>query len=153
MFVDADALQTIQDVAGMLAASAVSSEEWNSTEIGRCVRFADDRSQDRVREILIVYADTDLQKRCPAASVKRQRPALITPRIPKSLTLVPRSMGLASLRDNDSNVQAHNEMVHKCKVVSKRVLFLIERQASKEKPRFFFSRMSAIFAARVGSLK
>ncbi len=49
MFVDAEVLEMIYDVAGRLAASATSPEKWASTELGRLVRFADDRSQNRIR--------------------------------------------------------------------------------------------------------
>ncbi|CAM9115690.1 unnamed protein product, partial [Ectocarpus sp. 13 AM-2016] len=50
MSVDADTLKMVHEVAGTLAGSAASSAEWASTEIGQIVRFADDRSQDRVHE-------------------------------------------------------------------------------------------------------
>ncbi|CAM9318377.1 unnamed protein product, partial [Ectocarpus sp. 13 AM-2016] len=48
MFVDAEVLATVWDVAGRLAASAASPAEWASTELGSFVHFSDDRSQDRV---------------------------------------------------------------------------------------------------------
>ena len=117
VFVDADVLETIHDVAGRLSASIASSEERNSTELGRLVHFADDRSQDRVREILTVYADKSLQKRVSATSVKKQRSAFITKRISKGGIIFSRSMGLASLRQEHNDQHAHNEMVHKCKII------------------------------------
>lgn len=49
MFVDAEVLEMIHDVAGRLAALATSPEKWASTELGRLVRFADDRSRNRIR--------------------------------------------------------------------------------------------------------
>ncbi len=45
VFVDEDVLSTIHEVASRLAASAVSSAEWASTELGSFVLFADERSQ------------------------------------------------------------------------------------------------------------
>ncbi len=45
MFVDEDGLSTIHDVAGRLAASAVSSAEWASTELGSFVDFTDEHSR------------------------------------------------------------------------------------------------------------
>lgn len=125
VFVDDDELQTIEGVAGRLAASAASSAGWHSTELGRLVHFADDRSQDRVRNLLALCADASMKNRVSAASVKKQRSAFITKRIPKGTTIMSRASGLASLRDNHSSVQAHNEMVKKCEVVLKTVLFLV----------------------------
>lgn len=115
VFVDTDVLQEIQGVSGKLAVWIDSSEEWNSTEIGRLVHFADDRSQERVRDVLILYADTGLQRRCPAAGVKRERSDFVTKRIPEDGMIMSRCMGLASLRQKHS-MQAYDEMVRKCEI-------------------------------------
>jgi len=60
MFVDAEMLEMIYDVAGRLAASATSPEKWASTELGRLVRFADDRSRNRVRKVCFRFGSRDL---------------------------------------------------------------------------------------------
>lgn len=116
VFVDAEVLNTTQDVAGRLAASLASSEEWNLTELGRLVHFTDDRSQYRVRDILTLYADTGLQKRVSVPSVKKQRSASISKRLPQKFDILSRSMGLSSLGQDHNSYQAHNEMVRTCKI-------------------------------------
>ncbi|CAM9211239.1 unnamed protein product, partial [Laminaria digitata] len=113
VFVDPEVLQTIQDVAGRLASYASSLEGWHKTELGRLVHFADDRSQDRVRDILTLYADKSLRKRASAASVKKQRSAFISKRISKADIIASRSMGLAALGEDHNSAQAYSEMVHK----------------------------------------
>lgn len=139
VFVDANVLQAIQDVAGRLVASSASSREWTSTELGRLVRFADDRSQDRVRDILALYADKSLQRKCPAASVRRERSKLITKRMPEGLMIVSRCMGLASLRQKHS-MRAYDEMVRKCELVSNNTwLDLVQRGVVRLRIRGRFS--------------
>ncbi|CAN0500685.1 unnamed protein product, partial [Ectocarpus sp. 8 AP-2014] len=76
-FVDAEVLEMIESVAGRLAAAAESPSTWASAELGRLVRFADDRSQQRVCKILAAYADGSLQSEGAAARVKRERAAVI----------------------------------------------------------------------------
>ncbi|CAN0267812.1 unnamed protein product, partial [Ectocarpus sp. 12 AP-2014] len=102
-FVDAEVLETIESVAGRLAAAAESPSTWASTELGRLVRFADDRSQQRVRKILAAYADVSLQREGAAARVKRERAAVIGTYCPPKddLSIHSRAMGLASFRQGD----------------------------------------------------
>ncbi|CAN0216257.1 unnamed protein product, partial [Ectocarpus sp. 6 AP-2014] len=76
MFVDAEVLATIRDVAGRLAASAASPTEWASTELGSFVHFSDDRSRDRVhlREGILdpfplLCEDTPAKRRGPCKLV------------------------------------------------------------------------------------
>ncbi|CAM9691691.1 unnamed protein product [Ectocarpus fasciculatus] len=74
MFVDADVLATVRDVAGRLAASAASPAEWASTELGSFVRFSDDRSQDHLREGILdpfplLREDTPAKRRGPCKLV------------------------------------------------------------------------------------
>lgn len=115
VFVDAEVLQTIQDVAERLATWITSSEEWSSTEIGRMIHFADDRGQDRVRDILALYADKKLQTEASTASVRRQRSADRAKRMSQGSTILSGSMGLASLRRGSLTLEAYNELAQKCK--------------------------------------
>ncbi|CAM9189713.1 unnamed protein product, partial [Hapterophycus canaliculatus] len=48
-FLDAGILKTIDDVARRLAASAASPGDWVSTELGKIIRFADDRSREHLK--------------------------------------------------------------------------------------------------------
>ncbi|CAM9288454.1 unnamed protein product [Ectocarpus fasciculatus] len=102
-FVDAEVLEMIERVAGRLAAAAESPSTWASAELGRLVQFADDRSQQRVRKILAVYADGSLQRDGSAAHVKRDRAAVIATYCPPrdDLRIYSRAMGLASFRQSD----------------------------------------------------
>lgn len=112
-FVDVDVLDTIQSVAGRLAASAASPTEWASTELGRFVHFANDRSQDRVQELLALYADESLQGTKPRAKLIRERSAFITARIPEGPTTRSRTMGLASFRQPEC-MGAYSIMSQQC---------------------------------------
>lgn len=120
LFVDADVLETIQEVAGRLAASAASAEEWASTELGRCVQFADDRSQDRVRDIFRQYADASLLKDVSAKKVKRDSVAFVVEAfqllggVLDGGMISSRSWGLASF-GTPSQIEAYSKMRHRCK--------------------------------------
>ncbi|CAB1098062.1 unnamed protein product [Ectocarpus sp. CCAP 1310/34] len=100
MFVDAEVLATIRDVAGRLAASAASPAEWASTELGSFVHFSDDRSQDRVRKIWFSYIDGSLQDNGVFMKIRQERSAFLAKYMPKGkkLNFVSRAMGLASCR-------------------------------------------------------
>lgn len=104
MFVDADALEMIYDAAGRLAASAASHEEWASSELGRIVRFADDRSRDRVRKILASYTDGSLQDKGVFTKIREERTAFLATylRDQKKPSIISRAMGLASLCQGES---------------------------------------------------
>lgn len=102
MFVDADMLETIHDVAGRLAALAASPAEWASTELGRIVRFADDRSQDRVRRILAQYMDGSFQEKEVFLRVRKERSSFLSTYMVKGNgDITSRAMGLASLCQPD----------------------------------------------------
>ncbi|CAM9183760.1 unnamed protein product [Ectocarpus fasciculatus] len=98
MFVDAETLEVVHEVAGKLAGSAASSAEWASTELGKIVRFADDRSQDRVREILANYTDPGLQEPEVFARIRQERTTFLTKYMDKDTKpeILSRAMGLAS---------------------------------------------------------
>ena len=104
MFVDADALEMIYDVAGRLAALAASPEDWASSELGRIVRFADDRSRDRVRKILARYTDGSLQDEGVFTKIRAERTAFLATylRQCKKPSIISRAMGLASLCQDES---------------------------------------------------
>lgn len=103
MFVDGDILENIHDVAGRLAALAASPVEWASTEIGRIVRFADDRSQDRVRRILAQYTDGSFQEKKVFLRVRKERASFLSTYMVKGMggNIISRAMGLASLCQGD----------------------------------------------------
>ncbi|CAN0510966.1 unnamed protein product, partial [Ectocarpus sp. 12 AP-2014] len=110
MFVDADTLKMVHEVAGRLASSAASPAEWSSTELGRIVRFADDRSQDRVRVILTNYTDHGLQEPGVFARIRRERTAFLTKYMPKSMgNIISRAMGLSSFCQGES-IEANAKM-------------------------------------------
>lgn len=115
-FVDAEVLKMIESVAGRLAREAESPSTWASAELGRLVRFADDRSQQRVRKILAAYADGSLQREGAAARVKRERAAVIGTYCPPrdDLSIHSRAMGLASFRQGDC-MRLYAEMRRECK--------------------------------------
>ncbi|CAM9120819.1 unnamed protein product [Ectocarpus sp. 6 AP-2014] len=98
MFVDADTLKVVHEVAGTLAGSAASPAEWASTELGQIVRFADDRSQDRVREILTNYTDHGLQEPRVFTRIRQERTAFLSTHMGKDTKpeIWSRAMGLAS---------------------------------------------------------
>ncbi|CAM9120897.1 unnamed protein product [Ectocarpus sp. 6 AP-2014] len=110
MFVDANTLKMVHEVAGRLASSAASPAEWSSTELGRIVRFADDRSQDRVREILTNYTDHGLQEPGVFTRIRRERTAFLTKYMPKSMgNIISRAMGLSSFCQGES-IEANAKM-------------------------------------------
>eukprot|EP00752_Nemacystus_decipiens_P005603 g5071.t1 len=104
MFVDADALEMIYDVAGRLAALAASPEEWASSELGKIVRFADDRSRDRVRKILARYTDGSLQDKGVFKKIRDERTAFLATYFhdQRKPSIISRAMGLASLCQGES---------------------------------------------------
>lgn len=130
VFIGADVLQTIQEVARRIATSAASSEEWNSIELGRLVQFADDRSQERVCDIFTLYANKNLQKRVSAASVEKKRSVAVAKRFSMEYTLVSGAMGLPSLRQK-LTLEAYSEMAHKCKFASDTVVVVRHRLVQK----------------------
>lgn len=114
MFVDPDTLEMIHDVAARLAASAASPEEWSSTELGRIVQFADDRSQDRVRKILTRYGDASLQEKGVFMRMRKERTAFLTTYMPRGMgNIMSRAMGLASLCQGIS-IEANDKMRRQC---------------------------------------
>lgn len=116
MFVDADVLTTIRDVAGKLAASAASPAEWGSTELGSFVHFSDDRSQDRVRKIWSSYTDGSLQENGAFMKIRQERSSFLAKYMPKGkkLNFVSRAMGLASFRLPET-MEANSKMRRQCK--------------------------------------
>lgn len=115
MFVDPETLEMIHDVAARLAASAASPEAWSSTELGRIVRFADDRSQDRVRRIFTRYGDASLQEKGVFMKMRRERTAFLTTYMPKGAgNIMSRAMGLASLCQAKKSIEAGNKMRRQC---------------------------------------
>ena len=116
VFVDAEVLQTIQDVAGRLKASSTTLTEWKSTEIGRLVHCTDDLSQERVRDILDMYSCQELQHLVSTESVRRQRSAMFAKYFSPGDVLVSGAMGLASLHQH-LTLKAYNNMAHECKLV------------------------------------
>lgn len=116
MFVDADVLATVRDVAGRLAASAASPAEWASTELGSFVRFSDDRSQDRVRKIWSSYTDGSLQETGVFTKIRQERSSFLAKYMPKGkkLNFVSRAMGLASCRLPET-MEANSKMRRQCK--------------------------------------
>eukprot|EP00752_Nemacystus_decipiens_P011512 g10222.t1 len=115
VFVDEDVASMIQDVAGRLAASAAVPPEWAATELGRLVRFTDDRSRDRVRKILSSYTDGSLQEPGVLSRVKRERSSLFAAYLPaggESFRVVSRAMGLSSFLLPETT-HAYNDMVHR----------------------------------------
>lgn len=114
MFVDADMLETIHDVAHRLAASAASPEEWASTELGRVVQFADDRSQDRVRRILALYTDGRFQEKTVFLRVRKERASFLSTYMVKGKgNIISRAMGLASLCQAEG-MSANAKMRRQC---------------------------------------
>lgn len=115
MFVDADVLSTIHDVAGRLAASAVSAAEWASTEIGGFVHFSDERSQNRVRKILSSYTDGSLQEQEMFMRVRKERSAFLNTYMPKGkkINFLSRAMGLSSFRLAET-MRANCDMRRQC---------------------------------------
>ncbi|CAM9397242.1 unnamed protein product, partial [Hapterophycus canaliculatus] len=110
MFVDGDTLEMIREVAARLAVSAASPEEWSSTELGQIVQFADDRSQNRVRQIFARYGDARLQEKGVFMKIRQQRSAFLATYIGKGPnSFLSRAMGLASLRQGDS-IKANDKM-------------------------------------------
>ncbi|CAM9703054.1 unnamed protein product, partial [Pylaiella littoralis] len=79
MFVDADVLSTVRDVAGRLAASAASLDLWSSSELGRLVHFTDDRSQDRVHQKEGILDPFPLLLEEQASPTRRGRATLVNP--------------------------------------------------------------------------
>lgn len=97
-FMDADVLETIRDVACRLASSASSPDDSAATDIGKLVRFADDRSRERLRRILTRYTDDSLQDTRFAARVRGKRSSYIAKFVPENATISARTLGLASGR-------------------------------------------------------
>lgn len=113
MFVDADVLSTIQDVAGRLAASAVTPDLWASTELGQIVHFTDDRSQDRVRKIFSCYTDGTLQDKDVFMRVRRERSSFLATYMSQGGNTLSRAMGLSSFRLAET-MEANAKMRRKC---------------------------------------
>ncbi|CAM9358762.1 unnamed protein product [Scytosiphon promiscuus] len=108
-FVDADVLAMIHDVARRLAASTASPDAWASTDLGRIIRFTDDRSRERVRDVLTRYTDDSLRGKGFAARVKGERASFIAKFIPENTTIFSRTLGLASSRWTEC-ARAYSEM-------------------------------------------
>lgn len=117
MFVDADGLEMIYDVAGRLAAAAASPTEWASTELGKIAQFADDRSQDRVRKVLARYTDGSLQDKGVFKRIREERTAFLATYLRKNKkpSIISRAMGLASLCQPES-LEASAKMRRHCKI-------------------------------------
>ena len=116
MFVDAEMLEMIYDVAGRLAASATSLDTWASTELGRIVRFADDRSRNRVRKILSLYTDGSMQEKGVFLRIRKERTEFLTTYMPTTgkINVISRAMGLASIGQVGS-MEANAQMRRQCK--------------------------------------
>lgn len=115
VFVDEAVIATIHDAAGRLAASAATPSEWASTELGRFVRFTDDRSRDRVRKILSSYTDRSLQEERVLTKIRRERSSFLADYFPGGVkgVFVSRAMGLSSYRLAET-IAAYNDMRHEC---------------------------------------
>lgn len=116
MFVDARSLEMIFDVAGRLTASIASPEDWASSELGRIVRFADDRSRDRVRRILARYTDGSFSDKGVFMKMREERTKFLAPylRDQKKPSIISRAMGLASLCQAES-ITPNAKMRRHCK--------------------------------------
>lgn len=115
MFVDKDVIATIHDVADRLAASAATPSEWASTELGKLVRFTNDRSQDGVRKTLLVCTDVSLQENGVFMRIRNARSSFFATHMPKGkrLKFLPRAMGLSSFCSLET-LDANNDTRRQC---------------------------------------